>query len=290
MSNQWSQIDHVIIPAAGYGTRLLPASKAIPKEMLTIVNKPAIEYIVEEASSSNINTIVLITSKNKDSIVDHFDSNKELEALLEKKKKDEFLSDVVKYNGLNFINIRQTHPLGLGDAVYRGSKTLSKNSFVVILPDMIIKNGSYHLNKMLEMSKKYNKGVIALMEVPKESVSSYGIVDGDKLDDNIIDIKDLVEKPSVESAPSNLAILGRYILPYKTMEILKDGKPDQSGEIQLTDALVKVAKEDGLLGYIVRDEIYDIGSPVGFVKANIAFSLENKKFSEEIEKFIKSYK
>lgn len=175
-------IDHVILPCAGYGTRLLPATKSQPKEMLPIINKPAIEYIVEEAHNSGLNTIVLITSKNKDSIVDHFDSNKELESLLKEKKKDDYLSFINRYKNVNFINVRQKEALGLGHAVYTGNSALSNKPFVVILPDMLIKNGSRHLRNMLDIYQTLGKGVIALMKVPKHTVSSYGIVAGNQID------------------------------------------------------------------------------------------------------------
>lgn len=287
MNNKEEQhIDFVIIPAAGYGTRLLPGSKAIPKEMFPIINKPAIEYIVEEACNSGLNSIVLITSKNKDSIVDHFDSSKELESLLKEKRKDEYLEFINRYKHMNFINIRQKEALGLGHAVYTGHNVLSNKPFVVILPDMLIKNGSFHLKKMLDLYKQHGKGVIALMKVPKHTVSSYGIVAGNLIDTNLIDIKDLVEKPKVDEAPSDLAILGRYILPYNTMNILKDGKPDHSGEIQLTNGLIQLAKTEGLLGYIVEGEIYDIGNPTGFLKANISYALDDPKLKDEINNFI----
>lgn len=282
-------IKHVIIPAAGYGTRLLPASKAIPKEMFPLVDSPAIGYIVQEASDCKINNIVLITSKNKDSIVDHFDNNYELESILASKKKYDLLEKIRKHNNLNFINIRQREALGLGHAVLTGKEVVDNGSaFVVILPDMFINNASVFLQKMIDIYNETGKGVIALMEVPKNKVNSYGIVSGDydeKTD--IINIKDLIEKPTVEEAPSNFAILGRYILPFETMNYLEEETPDKTGEIQLTNALKKVATNHGLIGLVIRSDIYDIGNPLGFLKANISFGLRNPEYSEELRKFIK---
>lgn len=292
MSNHY-QIEHVIVPAAGYGTRLLPGSKAIPKEMFPIVNKPAIEYIADEAKKSGINNIVLVTSSNKESLVDHFDNNFELETILKNKKKEQMLKSITKYEKLNLINIRQRKALGLGHAVHCASPTLVDRPFGVILPDMFIVDGYKYMKKMCELyERSEGKGVIALMKVPHDKVSSYGIIKGSKHkdynDDNIIDIKDMVEKPSVNDAPSDLAILGRYILPNKVMNILKDEQADQSGEIQLTNSLRKLTHEDGLIGLIVDEEIHDIGSPVGFIKANISYALKNSEYKTEISEYIKS--
>lgn len=286
-------IEHVIVPAAGYGTRLLPGSKTIPKEMFPIVNKPAIEYIADEAEKSGINNIILITSSNKESLVDHFDNNFELETILANKNKNDMLKSITKYEGLNFVNIRQRQALGLGHAVHCANKVIIDRPFGVILPDMFIVDGYKYMSKMCELYKKSGgKGVIALMKVPHDKVSSYGIIKGSPIenynDENIINIDDLIEKPPIDEAPSNLAILGRYILPNKVMSILEHEEADHSGEIQLTNSLKKLAQTDGLIGLIVDAEIHDIGSPLGFIKANISYALQNPKYKDDISDYIKS--
>lgn len=293
MNQNCLKIEHVVIPAAGYGTRLLPGSKAIPKEMFPIVNKPAIEYIADEAKKAGINNIILITSSNKESLVDHFDNNFELESILKKKNKDKLLKSITKYDQLNLINVRQRKALGLGHAVHCASHIIIERPFGVILPDMFVVDGYKYMKKMCELYEQSNgKGVIALMKVPHDKVSSYGIIKGtphsDFNDENIINIEDMIEKPSIDEAPSNLAILGRYILPNKVMDILKYEQIDHSGEIQLTNSLRKLTHEDGLIGLIVDAEIHDIGSPNGFIKANISYALKNSEYKDEILEYIKS--
>lgn len=284
-----SNLSHAVVPAAGFGTRLLPGSKTIPKEMFPIVNKPAIEYIADEILEAGLNTIVLVTSKNKESIVDHFDRNFELESILSIKNKSELLKSVQKFNNLNFINIRQKEALGLGHAVYSAKEALGNNPFVVVLPDMFIKNGAHYLKMMLDIYKETGKGVIALMEVPLEQVSSYGVVDGNYiLNGERYLITDMIEKPSVDKAPSNLAIVGRYVLPASIIDMLGNTKPGMSGEIQLTDSLKQLAVNEGMIGVIINkdDEIHDIGHPVGFVKANLAYMYENPEYKDEIHEYI----
>lgn len=283
-----NSITHAVIPAAGFGTRLLPGSKTIPKEMFPIVNKPAIEYIANEVVDAGLSTMVLITSKGKDSLVDHFDKNFELEYLLTSKKKGQLLDSILKFKKLNLINVRQREPLGLGHAVLMAKESLNTGKpFIVILPDMIIKNGASYLKKMIDIYNETGKCVIALMQVPYSDTSSYGIINIDtKISDDMVIINDMVEKPPVNQAPSNLAIVGRYVLPNKVLDKLINSKPDASGEIQLTDALKEIAISDGVIGIIIKDEIHDIGNPLGFVKANISYCLDNVNYSEELKKYI----
>ena len=286
-----SNITHAVIPAAGFGTRLLPGSKSIPKEMFPIVNKPAIEYIATEIVDAGLSTMVLITSKGKDSLVDYFDKNFELEQLLSNKKKGALLDSILKFKYLNLVNIRQRDALGSGHAVLMAKESLNDNPFVVVLPDMIIKNGSYYLKKMIDLYNKTGKAVIALMEVPYNEVSSYGIVkinvdDNVTNQDDIVNIVDMIEKPSIDDAPSNLAIVGRYILPNEVLDDLSKGKPDAGGEIQLTDALKRLATTNNMIGVIIKDEIHDIGNPLGFVKANISYCLENDLYKTELKNYI----
>lgn len=274
-----------IIPAAGYGTRLLPCSKSIPKELFPIVNKPSIEYIADEVKEAGLKNILIVTAKNKESIVDYFDTNFELNYLLAQKGKTEMLEKINRNNNLNIVTIRQKEQKGLGHAVYMGNHIVGNDSFIVSLPDMLIKNGGYHMKEMLRIHEETGKGVIALMEVDKNETYKYGIVDAIE-QNGVMFIHDMVEKPKVEDAPTNLAILGRYILPNKTMFLINNTEPGAGGEIQLTDALQNIARTEGLIGYIVNDEIFDVGNPLGFVKANIAFALGDENLSEDIREFL----
>jgi len=275
-----------IIPAAGYGTRLLPGTKSIPKEMFPIVSSPAIEYIAREIKECELKDLLIITAHNKDSIVDYFDKAFELEAILKEKGKQSLLEKINEFNDMNIVTVRQKEQLGLGHAIYMGATLVGDRPFIVSLPDMIIMNGGYHMSKMLELYHKYNKGVIALMRVPTNETNKYGIIDGIEKD-GIIFIHDMVEKPTVDKAPTNLAILGRYILPNKTMFLLEKTVPGAGGEIQLTDALREIANTDGMIGYVCDDEVYDTGSHIGFIKANIAFGLKNPELRDDIIQFMK---
>lgn len=275
-----------IIPAAGYGTRLLPGTKSIPKEMFPIVDSPAIEYIAREIKECGLKDLLIITAHNKDSIVDYFDKAFELESILKEKGKTNLLKKINEFNDMNIVTVRQKEQLGLGHAIYMGANLVSNKPFIVSLPDMLIMNGGYHMSKMLELYHKYNKGVIALMRVPIDETYKYGIINGEELD-GIVFINDMIEKPSIDKAPTNLAILGRYILPNKTMSLLENTKPGAGGEIQLTDAICILAKEEGLIGYICDDEIYDTGSHIGFIKANIAFGLKNNELKDDLIDFMK---
>lgn len=297
MSEQYV-INHAIVPAAGYGTRLLPGTKVIPKEMFPIFNKPAIEYIADEIYDSDLNNMVLITSKNKESIVDHFDQNFELETILERRHKDQMLESITKFQDLNVINLRQKEQLGLGHAISIAQPVLNNQSFAVVLPDMLVKNGSKHLKMMLNIYRKTGKAVIALMEVPKNKVSSYGIVQGqvyysNDFDKDLFHINNMVEKPKSSEAPSNLAILGRYILPYKIFNIIEQltiehQQQKSNKEIGLTDALLVLAKDEGIIGLIVDDEVHDIGSPQGFIKANILYGINDIEIQKYLINIVKS--
>ena len=275
-----------IIPAAGYGTRLLPGSKSIPKEMFPIVDSPAIQYIAREVKEAGLKNLLIVTAHNKDSIVDFFDSNSDLESILKEKGKHDLLKKINEFNDLNIVTIRQKEQKGLGHAIYMGSPLVADQPFIVSLPDMLIMNGGYHLSKMIELYHQTGKGVIALMRVPKNETNKYGIIDGIEKD-GIIFIHDMIEKPDTKNAPSDLAILGRYILPNKTMFLIEKTQPGAGGEIQLTDALQTIAKTDGLIGYIVNDEVYDTGGYIGFIKANIAFGLQNPELRDDLIQFMK---
>ena len=272
------------MPHAGLGTRLLPCTKNVAKELFPIVSKPAIEYIVGEAVEADINTMVLITNKHKGAIVDHFDRNLELEQMLISKNKTDLVKAINKFTDVNFVNVRQSEALGLGHAIYMAKHVLHDEFFLVSLPDMIVDNGAKYIKKMCQLAEQTNKPIIALMEVPQISVSNYGIVSGKFMPDNpdLFNITDLIEKPAQDKAPSNLAVLGRYILPYRVIEILEHVKPDNSGEIQLTEALIILTREIGMIGLVIHEEIHDVGCPSGFVKANMYYAMKDEKYHKEL--------
>jgi len=268
----------VIVPAAGLGTRMLPISKSVPKEILPIISKPAIEYIAEEIVQSSLDNMILITSKNKDALIDHFDRNIELENICRSKNLNNF-------DNLDVINIRQKVPLGSGHAIYTAKNICGIDPIIVILPDMIIKNAHVHLTKMIDLYNRTGKMVIALMKVPENMAPQYGIVRIEK-DDDLINIIDIVEKP--KSPPSNLAVVGRYILPYEIFNILSTLSPGLNNEIQLTDAIRELMYMEGCIGYIIEDSntIHDIGNPLGYIKANISFALDDESLRNEVIDFI----
>ncbi len=268
------KVKEAIIPAAGFGTRFLPASKSIPKEMLPIYDKPAIHYVVEEAVKSGIEKIVFVVSRGKGAIEDYFDRSPELESFLEKKGKRRELEKVLEPASLaEFVFVRQDYPRGLGHAILCGEKAVSGDTFAVLLPDDLMASEKPCLMQLLNAMEKHKaQGAIAVMEVEREKVSSYGIVYGDKLEDGVVEIKGMVEKPSPQETPSRLAIIGRYVLPREIFGAIKRTKPGKGGEIQLTDAIASILGDKTILGVSVDGERFDVGNPQGFVKANVFFS------------------
>ncbi|MCX8027295.1 MAG: UTP--glucose-1-phosphate uridylyltransferase GalU [Thermodesulfovibrionales bacterium] len=281
-----SVIKKVVLPAAGLGTRFLPATKASPKEMLPIVDKPLIQYAVEEAISAGIDEFVIITGKNKRTIEDHFDSAYRLEEKLKSSGKQKLLEEINKLNDVHFAYIRQKSALGLGHAIYCAKPFVGKEPFAVILSDDIIDPQYPLLAEMINIHKKTKATVIALQEVPKEEVNRYGIIKGIKKGD-IYKITDLVEKPKPQLAPSNLAIIGRYILTPSIFDALEIQKPGAGGEIQLTDALRDLLNKEEIFGVIIKGQRYDAGDKLGFIKATIDFALKNPELSEGVSQYIK---
>lgn len=286
------KITKAIIPAAGLGTRFLPATKAQPKEMLPIVDTPAIQLIVEEIVKSGITDITIVTGRNKRALEDHFDYSVELEYMLEKKKKNKLLEkvrDISEY--ANIYYIRQKEPLGLGHAILRAKHHIGNEPFAVVLGDDIVYNEEEPVIKqMLEARKKYKGGsIIGVQNVPEEAVSSYGIIKpGKSLDDRTVKVEDFIEKPSIEQAPSKLACLGRYILEPQIFEFLDKAKPGKGGEIQLTDAILKMVEfGDKVLAYDFVGERYDIGDKFGYIRANIEYGLKHHETGDELRKYIK---
>ena len=275
-----------VIPAAGLGTRFLPATKAQPKEMLPVYDKPTIQYVIEESVNSGVDDILIVTGKGKRSIEDHFDRSFELEHHLKTKGKEEFLKEIEYISDLADIHfIRQKKQKGLGDAIYCAKKHVGNDPFVVMLGDTITKDTFPCTKQLIDIHEKYGKSVIALEEVPDEKVERYGIIGGEEIEPNIYQIDKLVEKPPLRVAPSNLAIMGRYVLTPDIFDCIENVEPGYGGEIQLTDALSKL---DEIYGQVFKGQSYDIGNRIDWLKTSLRFALEDEKAKDEILNFIKN--
>ncbi len=282
------KVRKAVIPAAGLGTRFLPATKAIPKEMIPIIDTPMIQHIVEECVAAGIEDIVLITARGKGAILDHFDYSFEVEETLRAKGKDELLQAARKVSRMvNIISIRQKSPLGLGHAVLCAKRVIGDEPFAVLLGDDLIVSKTPGIKQITDIYDKYEAPVVALMEIPKSETGKYGIVSGKKLDDRLIKITDLIEKPAPDKAPSNWAIPGRYVLPPRIFEILENLQPGAGGEIQLTDGLAQLAREQDFYGYIFEGHRYDTGDKIGFIEATIAFALQRPDLREATIRILK---
>lgn len=281
-------IKKAIIPAAGLGTRFLPATKAQPKEMLPIVDKPTIQYIVEEAEASGIEDIIIISGRGKRAIEDHFDKSYELEETLEQKGKMDLLKEVQAISKLvNIHYIRQKEPLGLGDAILCASSFIGNEPFAVLLGDDIVESEPPCLKQLIDVYQKYELSVVGVQEVIIEDVSKYGIISPlEQLENNVHLLADLVEKPQPHLAPSNLAIMGRYILKPEIFEVLKTQKAGSGGEIQLTDALRTLNKQQRVISYKFDGKRYDVGDKLGFIKANIDFALKREDLKYELKAYL----
>ncbi len=279
------KIRKAILPAAGLGTRFLPATKASPKEMLPIVDKPMIQYAVEEAISCGIEDFIIITGKHKRAIEDHFDSAHELEEKLKNSGKKRLLEEINKLSHINFAYIRQRVALGLGHAILCARPYVKDEAFAVILSDDIIDPAYPLLREMIRVYERVESPVVALEEVPESEVHKYGIIDGVR-EEGVYKIRNLVEKPKREDAPTNLAIIGRYILTPDIFGILEKQKAGAGGEIQLTDALRELLRKRPIYGYPIGGRRYDAGDKVGFLKATVDFALNNREVSEEFRAYI----
>lgn len=269
------KIKKAIIPAAGLGTRFLPATKAQPKEMLPIVDKPTIQYIVEEAVQSGIEDILIITGRNKRAIEDHFDKSVELELELKKKNKENLLNLVEDITNMVDIHyIRQKEPKGLGHAIYCARAFVGNEPFAVLLGDDIVDAKVPVLKQMIEQYERYNCSIIGVQEVPKDDVDKYGIVDSSPIENRLYKVNNLVEKPKKENAPSNIAILGRYIITPRIFEILENTKPGAGGEIQLTDALRNLLNYEAIYAYNFEGKRYDVGDKLGYLMATVEYALK----------------
>ncbi len=282
------QVRKAVIPVAGLGTRFLPATKAVPKELLPIVDVPAIQVVIEECLLSGIEDVILITGRGKGAILDHFDHSYELEDTLQRRGKNELTERIESIAEMvRVIAVRQKRPLGLGHAVLCAKKIIGDEPFAVLLPDDIFEAERPATGQLIETFQKYGTGVVSLLDVPEEHVHRYGVIDGEQMGDGLFRVLDLVEKPEREVAPSTLAVSGRYILPAVIFDYLERTEPGHAGEIQLTDALCKLAREEALLGRQVEAARHDIGDKLGYLKANIAHALKRPELKADLIPYLK---
>lgn len=277
-----------VIPAAGLGTRLLPATKSQPKEMLPIVDRPAIHYVVEEASKSGIESILIVTGRGKEAIENYFDHSFELERILKEKNKNELLETVRDISEMaKVFYVRQKEPLGLGHAIYQAKGFIKDEPFGVLLADDIFIYETPPLKKLIDVYEKFKGIVIGVKRVPRENVSMYGIVKVNVISKGVYEVMDLVEKPDPSLAPSNIAIIGRYILVPSIFNSIEKTKPGKNNEIQLTDAIKNLLGKEKIFAVEIEEERFDVGDKLGFLVANVAFGLKNKTFGKALKEKIK---
>ncbi|WP_261302570.1 UTP--glucose-1-phosphate uridylyltransferase GalU [Paenibacillus andongensis] len=282
------KVRKAIIPAAGLGTRFLPATKAMPKEMLPIVDKPTIQYIVEEAVESGIEDIIIVTGKGKRAIEDHFDISFELEQNLLEKQKFDLLTEVQKSSKVDIHYIRQKEPKGLGHAIWCARKFIGDEPFAVLLGDDIVRAEKPCLKQMMDQYESRYASVIGVKHVSDEEVSRYGIVDGIEIEKRLYSINHLVEKPKKEEAPSNLAIMGRYILTPRIFDILNNQQPGAGGEIQLTDAIAELNHLESVYAYEFKGMRFDVGDKLGFIQTTIDYALQREDLRYELLRYLSS--
>jgi UTP--glucose-1-phosphate uridylyltransferase len=283
------EITKAVIPAAGLGTRFLPFTKAMPKEMIPLLNKPALQYIIEECYASEISNIVMITNKEKQAIANHFDYDVGLETILKEREKECLLTSLYKMlKHIHFTYIRQPEPLGLGHALWLARHTIGKEYFSVLLPDDIIVGKTPALAQMIRIARQEKASVIAVQEVPAEQTSSYGVISIKKqITPNLFHVSQVVEKPSQKDAPSNLAVIGRYVLSHKIFGALEEIEADKHGELQLTDGLTQMMhNNEKVFAYKVQGTRYDIGNPLGWIKAVIGCALQDPHYAPHIRSFL----
>jgi UTP--glucose-1-phosphate uridylyltransferase len=285
------KVKKAIIPAAGLGTRFLPATKAQPKEMLPIVDKPTIQYIIEEAVASGIEEILIITGRNKRAIEDHFDKSVELEKELENSGKEELLTMARDISNMaNIYYIRQKEPKGLGHAINCAKTFVGKEPFAVMLGDDVVDSEVPCLKQLIDCYNEFKTTILGVQTVPMEDVCKYGIVKGMHIEDRVYKVKDLVEKPKVEEAPSNIAILGRYIITPQIFDILSNTEPGKGGEIQLTDALKTLINQEAMYAYNFEGRRYDVGDKLGFLQASVEYALKRDDLKNSFMEYLISLK
>ena len=297
MATEIKSVTKAVIPAAGLGTRFLPATKATPKEMLPVVDRPAIQYVVEEAIRAGLNDVLMITGRNKRALEDHFDRVPVLEQQLAEQGKDALLASVVATNemGGDLHYVRQGDPKGLGHAVLRAKRHVGDEAFAVLLGDDLIDEKEDLLARMVEVQERTGGSVVALMEVPREAISAYGAaaIEAVEGEDDFVKITGLVEKPAADEAPSNYAVIGRYVLSPKVFEILEDTAPGRGGEIQLTDALQTLAQGEGegegVYGVVFSGRRFDTGDKLSYLKANVILAAERPEFGDDLRAWLKDF-
>lgn len=283
-----SIIKKAVIPAAGLGTRFLPATKAIPKEMVPIVDKPTLQYIIEEVAASGIEDLLIITSRTKKAIEDHFDKSYELETELEKSGKTELLEELQKISKLvNVHYVRQSEARGLGHAIYCAKSFVGNEPFAVLLGDDVVAADKPCLAQMVEQFEQYQASILGVQTVLHSEVSKYGIVSGEKVADRIWRVNDMVEKPPVDEAPTDLAVLGRYIITPEIFHHLENTRPGAGGEIQLTDALCSLAKEQEMYAYDFIGRRYDVGNKMGYLEATVEYALKRDDLKDAFLAYLK---
>jgi UTP--glucose-1-phosphate uridylyltransferase len=284
------KIRKAVIPVAGLGTRFLPATKAIPKEMLTIVDRPTIQYIVEEVVASGIEEVILITSEGKSAIENHFDYNYELDTILEEKNKHALREELSQTSSLiDIVSVRQKKPLGLGHAIWMARKVVGNEPFLVLLGDDLVRSQTPCCRQMIDLYEKVNKAIVAIQRVPMDQTSQYGIIEGEKTNfDRTFKVEKMVEKPAPGTSQSDMAIIGRYLLMPEIFEILGDTTPGHGGEIQLTDALQSLADQRGMYAYEFEGKRYDAGDKLGYLKAIIDIAMDHPTLGAPLRKHISS--
>jgi UTP--glucose-1-phosphate uridylyltransferase len=284
------KVRKAVIPAAGFGTRFLPATKVVPKELLPIVDKPTIQYIMEEVAAAGIEEVILITGREKGSIEDHFDTSTELENHLKKKGLKDLLKMVQDIAEMvTLVSVRQKEPLGLGHAILSAKKIVGEEPFAVLLGDDLIDAKIPCIKQMINVYQEMNGALIAIQKVPRAETHLYGIIKGKKVKDRIYRIEEMVEKPPTGTAPSNLAIIGRYILPPQIFGLLEKTSSDRRGEIQLTDGLNALNQQVPIFGYEFSGDRYDAGDKLGYLQANISFALKHPDLGPKLKRFLKHY-
>lgn len=286
----FKKVRKAVIPAAGWGTRFLPATKSMPKEMLPIVDTPTIQYIVEEAVNSGIEQICLITSHTKKAIEDHFDRTLELEALLEKGGKTEYLSQIKAISDMaEVVSVRQKEAKGLGHAVLCAKTFVGDEPFAVLLGDDVVYNeGKPCLKQLIDVYNEKGGSVLGVQTVAHENICKYGCVDGDKIGDRLYTVNDMIEKPKPEEAPTDVGVLGRYVITPEIFEKLENTKPGAGGEIQLTDALKALAKEQPMYAYDFEGRRYDVGDRLGFLEATVEYALRREDLKDSFKAYLKT--
>ena len=282
-------IRKAVIPAAGLGTRFLPITKVVPKEFLPIVDKPTIHYVVKEVLDGGIKTIILVIGRGKEAILNYYDLDRGLEDILREKGEEallEMIRELAQMGG-DLVAVRQRSPRGLGDAVLCVRNVVGDEPFAVLLGDDIIEAEPNCLQQMIDVFERYRGCIVAVTRVPPEEVHRYGVVAGEEVEEGLFRVREMVEKPPAEEAPSNLAIVGRYILLPEIFSVLESLPPGRGGEIQLTDALAELSQSLPVYGYLFKGKRFDAGDKLGYLKANISFALGRPEFSEELIKFMK---